>query len=283
MLSLSLLLLGPFQATLNGRPLTNLPTDKIRALLVYLALHPQHAIPRHKLAALFWPEQADGTARQNLRQSLYRLRQALDHVIPESSATLLAISRTTVQLNSPYVTIDVLQFEKMLAQNRVAEAADLYGGELLAGFTRVNSAEFEGWLRIHRESLHQQYMQALTDLMGESLSQQAFARAQRYANKQLAVEPWREEAHQALMKSLALTGHRSDALQQFERCRQKLEEELGVSPSTETELLYKSILHNRLKAVPAPTESQPDLPVYPTPSYWAQAIHNRAGHGRASN
>ena len=36
--SLSILLLGPFQAAVDGQPVTNLASDKARALLAYLAV-----------------------------------------------------------------------------------------------------------------------------------------------------------------------------------------------------------------------------------------------------
>ncbi|MEZ4635309.1 MAG: winged helix-turn-helix domain-containing protein [Caldilineaceae bacterium] len=63
---------------LSGRPSGWLfSTDKVRALLVYLAMHAGRRCERDLLATLFWPDSADDVARRNLRQTLHRLKQNL--------------------------------------------------------------------------------------------------------------------------------------------------------------------------------------------------------------
>ena len=53
MKSLSLSLLGPFQLLLHQHPITHFPSNKAKALLVYLAVttvdHPGAAVPREAL------------------------------------------------------------------------------------------------------------------------------------------------------------------------------------------------------------------------------------------
>ncbi len=61
------------------------------------------------------------------------------------------------------------------------------------------------------------------------------------AARQLALEPWREEAHQQLMRALALSEQLGAALAQYETCRRVLADELGVEPSTATRKLYEEI------------------------------------------
>src|SRR5690242_14391722 len=99
--------LGTFEVLVGSAPAIAFPTDKIRALLVYLALESRAGIGargsrphrREALASLFWPEMADQPALSNLRLALHRLRQALDRAAPGTSAALLTITRQTVQLN----------------------------------------------------------------------------------------------------------------------------------------------------------------------------------------
>ncbi|MEZ4836011.1 MAG: hypothetical protein R2873_29110 [Caldilineaceae bacterium] len=83
---LSLSLLGGFSVRVNGEPFDDFATDKIRALLAYLAVEADRAHPRAVLATLLWPDYGDSDAMRNLRQSLYRLRLALDGRAPISSA-----------------------------------------------------------------------------------------------------------------------------------------------------------------------------------------------------
>ena len=68
--SLSLSLLGPFQAVLNGRPVTGLESNKVRALLTFLAVEADQPHARDELIGLLWPDQPDTAARANLRQAL---------------------------------------------------------------------------------------------------------------------------------------------------------------------------------------------------------------------
>ena len=58
MTSLELKLLGGFQAQLSSGLTFAPPTRKSRALLAYLALHPDKAQSREELVAVLWSERA---------------------------------------------------------------------------------------------------------------------------------------------------------------------------------------------------------------------------------
>jgi DNA-binding SARP family transcriptional activator len=95
MAHLSLSLLGPFQATLGGEPVTGFASDKVRALLAYLAVEIEQPHRREKLAGLLWPDWTERSARANLRRALANLRQVIgDH---RATPPFLHISRQTVQ------------------------------------------------------------------------------------------------------------------------------------------------------------------------------------------
>jgi SARP family transcriptional regulator, regulator of embCAB operon len=68
------------------------------------------------------------------------------------------------------------------------------------------------------------------------------ATATRYAKLAIEAEPFRETAHQRLMRAHAAAGNRAEALRAYERCRCLLADELGVSPSPQTEAVYLEIL-----------------------------------------
>ena len=67
---LQLTLLGAFQATLDGEPVVGFESNKIRALLAYLAVEADRPHPRTTLACLLWPERPDCDALANLRYAL---------------------------------------------------------------------------------------------------------------------------------------------------------------------------------------------------------------------
>ena len=262
---LSLSLFGVFQATLEGASVRNFRSDKIRALLAYLSLQAGRPSRRETLAALFWSEWGDEEASNNLRKSLHRLRQTLDAHQPGFSAQLLTITRQDVTLDTALIHVDVARFQTLLAAiaahphrhlhlcraclERLAEAVDLYRGELLSGFSLGDAIAFEEWLLVERERLHQQAMLALAQLATAHEQRSEFALADRFAARQLALEPWREEVHRQRMRLLALSGQRSQALAQYAQCRRILEQELGIAPSPETEQLYAQIARGEAKMV----------------------------------
>jgi SARP family transcriptional regulator, regulator of embCAB operon len=68
--------------------------------------------------------------------------------------------------------------------------------------------------------------------------------AARHATEATTLEPFRETSYQLLMRAHAAVGNRADALRVYQRCRSLLLEELGVSPSSQTEAVYLDILRS---------------------------------------
>ena len=123
MAHLKLSLLGPFEATLDGRPVERLNSAYLRALLAYLAVESQRKHPREQVAALLWPERSDQEARSSLRYALSKLHSALGDRQPpgchpaaaERPATspFLLITRQTMQLDPQSDTrVDVAEFRR---------------------------------------------------------------------------------------------------------------------------------------------------------------------------
>jgi DNA-binding SARP family transcriptional activator/tetratricopeptide (TPR) repeat protein len=243
--NLSLSFLGSFQATLDGEHLIGFRSARVQGLLVYLAMESQRAHPRDYLAAMFWPDEPDSVAKKNLRQSIYQLRQVLKGPTVQAEP-YLTVTRSTIQFNrASSHSLDVAAFLTCLENNQLDQAVTLYKGDLLPSFT-CNSINFEEWLGIEREHLHHMALDAMFERTARSLAQADYLSAREFAQRQLALEPWREEAYRQLMQALALLGERSAALALFETCRTVLEEELNVEPSAETEALAARIRDQQL-------------------------------------
>ena len=254
---LTLSLLGPFQANLDGELINHFPTDKVRALLAYLAMEADCPHRRDTLAGLLWTEWPNRQARRNLRKSLYWLRQTLDKHRAGISDELLTITRQTVQLNKGTFILDVSNFLGLLAEvqshthhalydcpaclDRLRKAVGLYKGEFLTGFSLADALTFEEWLLVKRERLQQQVLNTLSRLTKAYEQRDEYELVQEYATRQLVLEPWREQAHCQLMRALALNNQRSEALAQYGTCRRILEKELAVEPAAETTALYEQI------------------------------------------
>ena len=81
MAHLSLSLIGPPEVLLNGVSVKGFQSDKVRALLIYLAVEADRPHRRETLAGLLWPNWPNAAARKNLSKVLYNLRQSTS-VIP---------------------------------------------------------------------------------------------------------------------------------------------------------------------------------------------------------
>jgi DNA-binding SARP family transcriptional activator len=75
MARLALSLLRSFEVTLDGALITTFESNKVRALLAYLAAESDRPHRREALAALLWPDWPQQSAMSNLRYSLADLRK----------------------------------------------------------------------------------------------------------------------------------------------------------------------------------------------------------------
>src|SRR4051812_33400069 len=115
-------LLGELQAEAEGEPIAMPPGRRAWALLGWLALHPgEHA--RGSVAARFWPDVLDSSARASLRSALWELRRAL------GDDDALAAGRDRIALRCE---TDLAAFDAFVAAGRLEGAVALPRGPLLA-------------------------------------------------------------------------------------------------------------------------------------------------------
>jgi DNA-binding SARP family transcriptional activator/predicted ATPase len=281
MAHLSIRVLGPFQASLDGEPVSGFASDKVRALLVYLALSPDRPHRREALAGLLWPEFPERSARANLRNALANLRNVLGERARsgdyDASPPFLQCTRQTIQFNGHGdYWLDADAFEGLLARappvcEELEQAVSLVRGLFLEGFTLADAAPFEEWLLLRREYFCRQMVEALHSLTTIYEDQSAYEQALAHARRWVELEPWQEEGQRRLMCLLARSGHRSEALARYEVLCHSLQEALGAEPSAETKAVAEAILSGELtKEVtlrPGPLFPTWNLPAAPTPFF----------------
>src|SRR3954462_5118280 len=117
-------LLGELQAELDGRPVVAPTSRRAGALLGWLALHPgEH--PRGAVAARFWPEVLDTSARASLRSAAWALRKALGSA--DEGALLATRDRVGLRCRT-----DLQEFDALLDAGALEAAVALCRGPLLA-------------------------------------------------------------------------------------------------------------------------------------------------------
>jgi predicted ATPase/DNA-binding SARP family transcriptional activator len=263
---LTLSLLGAFAASLDGKSLSGIKTDKARALLIYLIVERGRLHRRQALAGMLWPDYPEEGARANLRHALANLRQVLEE---EQNATpFLLVEGETLQLNpESNCWLDVADFERLATSIAIADldsAVALYRGGFLEGFTLKDSPDFDNWTGILGER-YQGLASATLGRLAERYEQnKEYEQAIGFTRKRLELEPWQEAAHQQLMRFLALNGQRAPALAQYETCCKVLKEELGVEPSVETKRLQASIRDGELNSTRQEKVRKHNLPAQVT-------------------
>jgi len=250
---LTLSLLGGFRGRVASGSLA-LPTRKTQALLAFLSLAPGRAHSRDRLASLLWGGVPEPQARRSLRQSLFALRKAVGADPPA-----LLIDGETVAVDPAEVEVDVVEFERRLAESTPAaleRAIGLYRGELLEGLS-LQEPPFEDWLLAERERLRERALEALARLLRHQQSAGTAAAAVQTALRLLAVDPLQESVHRAVMRLHAQHGRRASALRQYQVCVGVLQRELGVEPEPETKQLYREILRQRAPDAAAAADGPP--------------------------
>src|SRR3712207_2418443 len=119
-------LVGDLALCLDGRRLEPIASRRARSLLAWLAYHPGlHT--RARVAAVFWPDVLDSSARASLRTTLAMLRRDLGEA---AGGVVAGRDRLGIE-DSADVWIDVQEGERLAAQGRHAEALRLADGDLL--------------------------------------------------------------------------------------------------------------------------------------------------------
>ena len=215
-------LLGPPKIITDGQPL-ELPPGKTSALLYYLAQQSTW-VPREDLLFLFWPDKEEARGRSNLRQLLTTIRrlEQLEDV---------QIERSRVRWQVP---TDLHAFHAAITNEQTHRAVESYGGPLLDGFRLLDAPEFESWLELERDTLHQTWRDASTRYAGILREASRFEEAVGTLERLVDADPLDEQAFRALLTTLAENGRRTEAIRRFETFKERLQDELGVEPETGT-------------------------------------------------
>jgi DNA-binding SARP family transcriptional activator len=215
--TISLVLLGTPRLELADR--SSVPLERrMAALLAKLAV--DGPTPRAQAAAMLWPDVDDKSARNNLRQRLFRLRQAArrDVVLPDTTLALAdGIANDLTDLGA-----------------RLADDPKAASGELLGALNFDDCLELADWVAVAREQWAVARRSALAEIASRLEAEGQIAPALRYAERLVSDDPLLEHAHRRLMRLHYLRGDRAAALSAYERCRDLLHRELNARPGSET-------------------------------------------------
>ena len=228
-------LLGELQAEVDGAAVATPASRRAWALMGWLALHPgEHA--RGAVAARFWPDVLDSSARASLRSALWELRRAL------AADTALVTGRDRIALRCES---DLAEFDAHVAAGRLEAAVALHRGALLADLD-------DDWVLEARDEHAERLGSALARLAAAAANP---ADAVGWARRRLALDPLDEDAGRDLMRRMVDAGDRPGALAAYDRLSDRLRGVLGLAPSAQTRLLAAAIREDG-----AASPQRPDRP-----------------------
>jgi len=212
--------LGDLELEADGQVLERLRSQRARSLVGWLAVHPG-LYPRARVAAVFWPDVLDESARSSLRTTLATLRRELG----PAAANVVTATRDRVGIEpGPEVSIDLPVFEDLVSGGELQEAATLCRGELLADLD-------DDWVYEARESHRHDVLDLLGRLAAEAESSGDLDAALDHNREQVALDPLSEEAQGSLIRRLATAGDRAGALAAYKAYGARLRHDLGIAPS----------------------------------------------------
>lgn len=225
--------LGPVRLDIDGRAIV--PERKAAAVLCYLAV--EGPTPRTRLAGLLWPDSEEATARNNLTQTLRRLR--------------LNTNAEPVRGDNPVRLSDDFEVDAA-ALERAALAGDAQRllslpARLLDGFDYDDCPEFELWRDSKHERIARWRADAQLTLVHQLEVEARYAEALVWVEQMIADDPLAETGYRSAMRLHYLAGDRGAALRTYLRCREVLDRELGVEPLPETVELAERIERGEIR------------------------------------
>ncbi len=189
---------------------------KCRAVLAALAVSAGRPVPVSTIIDLVWGDDPPRTADRTLQSYVTRLRKALGEGTIERTGS-------TYRLVLEPDAVDILRFEHLVAQDRVAEALELWSGPPLSG---LDVAGFERVIVRFTEL----YVDTLERHLGDELKLGNGPSHLATLSRLTTEHPLREHAWALRIHALYQAGRQAEALRAYAEARNHLVGELGIEP-----------------------------------------------------
>jgi len=219
-----------------------------RLLFAFLATRRNQAIAKTQVIDAVWGTRTPPSADTTINAITSKLRAALRSLgIPAPHGVATEVG--TYQFLVPNVWIDLEHARTAIdraegALRRDAPQAAWPDANVAAAIASQSFLpdEQHPWVRQQREMIARVLRRALLVLSVVSTRNGEYELGIQHAAEALAAEPFDELACQALMRAHAAAGNRAEALRVYSKCRKLFRDELGATPSPQTESVFLQIL-----------------------------------------
>ena len=205
-------------------------------------------IPAAELASVLWPDESppDPSAAvqavtQKLRRTLVRLGLAPD--LRVNGADIYELESTGDLWVDVEAAADAIHDAE--GELRAGRPAGAFGPSAIAHHIARRPflpGECGPWVESQRDRLRGILVRALECRSEVYVWNREIPLAVEAAKEAIALEPFRETAHQTLIRAHAALGNAAEAKRAFTRCCELLASGLAMSPSSETQRVYRSAL-----------------------------------------
>ena len=229
-------LFGSFHVERDGKSVDEqlARSPKGMLLMQYLILAPRQTAEAKTLMQVMWPEENSTSPDTALKTLISRQRALLREISPELAMCLVTVRGGYRWVCPPEVSVDVLEFEEMLARMKLPGGATpseemltrmlvLYQGRLLA-----DQQPQPAWLYNRSERLHQQFLQTVDSRLAQLQQAGHVHRYVALVRRAIDADPTNEALQQAghVHRYVALVRRAIDADPTNEALQQRLIEGL---------------------------------------------------------
>jgi LuxR family maltose regulon positive regulatory protein len=232
---------GQIQVMLADRSVTGADWQtQVTQDLLFLVLSNRNGWSKERIGEFLWPESSLSQLNQRFKNTIYRLRRALNQDVILYFDGIYSFNR---KIDYEY---DVEEFENFLTHARTVvgieaqitafqTALQIYRGDYLPGM--------EGeWVIPERERLLQAFLNTGLRLAELFTDTKQYPKALELCNRLISEAPWLEEAYRLAMNLNAYEGNRAAISQLYKNLQHGLLEYSDTFPSPQTEGLYQSLM-----------------------------------------
>jgi LuxR family maltose regulon positive regulatory protein len=221
--------------------------EKSKQLFQLLLTYRHSPLDRDQISEHLWPEADIATAQRNFKITLNTLYQVLEPERDPGSESAFVFRDGTTYALRPHadIWIDAEEFLSLTKRagktdmTLLSEALALYQGDYLP------EALYEAWVAEERERFTSLFLESADRLTELFIAKEKYADAIDLSQRVLSKDNCWERAYRHLMLAYGKLGDRGQVGRAYQRCVQALKDELEISPSPETQDLYKKLTTSR--------------------------------------
>ena len=216
--------------------------EKSKQLFQLLLTYRQSPLDRDQICEHLWPEAEPITAQRNFKITLNTLYQVLEPERDAGSESAYILREGTTYGSRPNADLwlDAEEFTKAVKRAKgnpalLQQAVNLVAGDYLP------DAIYETWAAEERERLSALFLETADNLAEMMIKQKQYGEAVDLCQRILGQDNCWERAYRHLMLAYDGLNDRGQVGRAYQRCVQTLRDELGVSPTPETQRLYEQL------------------------------------------